>query len=604
MMIFRRETDYLVFDRPVERFRAQESAGVRPLIEALEARAGAQGLWLTFGLTYESASSWDEALQTRAPGGQGLFAKPMAAYAELHGVPEVLDARALSDRLAPSERNGLPWLAFPEPSWTAEDYERAFERVRYHLHRGDTYQVNLTFGLSTALLQPGRGSPPYGPADFRALFLRLTGSGQGRFAAYAEADDRVWISLSPELFFRTKPEDAPSRAALIESRPMKGTAPRSLDPEEDRLMAESLLLDPKSRAENLMITDMIRNDLGRVAIPGSVRVDPLFALESYPTVHQMVSGVGARTHAGLSELFSALFPCASITGAPKAETMRLISEIESQPRGIYTGTLGWLEPSGRIHCNVAIRTLEMDARSGRGRLGVGGGVVWDSRAGDEYAEALLKGRFLNLAVRDFSLTEALLWEPETGYFLPDRHFDRLGRAAKDWGGQLSRAEWDRCLRDASGEASSEALKVRVLLSPDGRLSWESAPAGNWPLPALTALALESAETSDVYHRYKTDRRAQAYERFKVPFPKAREVILYNGRGELTEGTSTNLVLEIGGRKLTPAVSCGLLEGTFRAELLSRGEIEEAILDRADFYRADRVWLINSVRRWIEAERLK
>jgi para-aminobenzoate synthetase/4-amino-4-deoxychorismate lyase len=379
---------------------------------------------------------------------------------------------------------------------------------------------------------------------------------------------------------------------------MKGTRPRHPDPTIDRDLAEELISSEKDRAENTMIVDMARNDLGRVADVGSVDTTALHTIESYPTVHQLTSTVVADTDASIAEIFAATFPGASITGAPKIATSRLITELETSPRGIYTGAVGLIEPGGDAEFNIAIRTAWVDRRTGLATYGVGGGIVWDSNETAEWEEAHDKARVLHRATRPFRLLETLGWDPGAGPILLDRHLHRLGESAAHFGFDCDIEEVRRRLGAVRADT---ARRIRVLLAPDGALEvqvLDPPVPGNDPW--LLALDSFPVASDDEFLRHKTTRRDR-YDEARARFPDADDVVLWNERGEVTETTIANLVVETDGEALTPAASSGLLPGTLRAELLANRRIREAVLTLDDLHRADKIWAINSLRGWVPAK---
>ena len=347
-----------------------------------------------------------------------------------------------------------------------------------------------------------------------------------------------------------------------------------------------------------MIVDMVRNDLGRIASTGSVHVPHLFEVERYPTVWQMTSTVEAASPAGLTELFAALFPCASITGAPKVSTMRIIAGLETAPRRVYTGAIGFVAPDGRAQFNVAIRTVLIDRRRGQAEYGVGGGIVWDSTAGDEYEECRIKARLLTQPRPRSPCSKACLWTPAGGLALIDGHLRRLGEACEYFGYPHDAPAVRRLLDDAVRTLPAEPHKLRLLLHRDGRLECSATPlsAAPSPDPVRLRLALAPVSAANPFLYHKTTHR-QVYTDARRGLPPDCEALLWNERGELTESETANLVLSLDGRLLTPPVACGLLPGVLRADLLARGEIAEAILTPADLARADEIFLINSVRFW-------
>ena len=412
-------------------------------------------------------------------------------------------------------------------------------------------------------------------------------------SAYVDLGRHALCSASPELFFRLEGDQ-------IVSRPMKGTAARGRTLKEDEGQAAWLRQSVKNQAENLMIVDMVRNDLGRIAHPGTVRVPRLFELEKYPTLYQLTSTVAARTDASLEEIFAALFPCASITGAPKIRTMHLIRRLEKQPRGIYTGAIGWVGPGRRACFSVAIRTVQIERAAGTATYGTGAGIVWDSEAETEYRECLTKAQLLTRSPDEFSLLETLRWDSEGGFALLERHLQRLRDSARYFDYRYRRDEVTVQLLGLSERLPPAPHRVRLLLRSDGEVRLESEPLSQKPPSWRVAIAGSTLDRNDPFLFHKTTRRA-VYDKARAEFPALDDVILCNQEDELTESTMANLVLKIGGELLTPPIDCGLLPGTRRAELLAKGRLREAVLPRAALLEAEEVWLINSVRGWIRAE---
>jgi len=351
-----------------------------------------------------------------------------------------------------------------------------------------------------------------------------------------------------------------------------------------------------------MILDMVRNDLGRVARSGSVEVAERFALERYPTVWQMTSTVTAASDAPLTELFAALFPCASITGAPKAATMRLIRELEPGPRGVYCGAIGLVRPGGDARFAVAIRTLELDLRTSAFRYGVGSGITWDSDPGEEWKECLAKARVLDGAPPPFELFETMRWRPERGIPLLDLHLERLAASATFFGFSGSEASIEREARTAVAVRCAglppSSHKVRLRLSRDGAIEAEAEPFEDLRRLWSVAVAPDPVPSTDLFAFHKTTLRGR-YERARASVSEAvDEVLLVNEHGELTEGTRTNLFLLFDGGWVTPPRAAGLLGGVFRERLLRSGRVVEATLYPDDLRRAHRVRLGNALRGWI------
>jgi para-aminobenzoate synthetase/4-amino-4-deoxychorismate lyase len=414
------------------------------------------------------------------------------------------------------------------------------------------------------------------------------------YPAYVDTGRHVLCSASPELFFRLD-------GNFITCRPMKGTVKRGRTLAEDEAQAKWLHASEKNRAENVMIVDMIRNDLGRVAEIGSVRVPELFTTERYRTLWQMTSTVTAKTRASFAELMTALFPCASITGAPKVSTVNIIAHLETTPRGVYTGCIGMLAPGRKAQFNVAIRTVTVDRQRSEAEYGVGGGIVWDSTAEGEYDEALLKARIITQKHPAFDLFETLRWTPTEGYFLLERHLSRLGDSAAYFGFPFDRGKTSSHLADLAGSFPPTPLRVRLLLKPDGSLNYQTAPLPGTPsLPLRVKLASAPLNSDDIFLFHKTTHR-DVYEKARAACPDCDDMLLHNERDELTEFTIGNLVAEINGELVTPPVECGLLAGTFRAHLLAQGEIREKVITREELPSFKQIFLVNSVRGWQKVE---
>ena len=528
----------------------------------------ARGCWAVGFLSYEAAPALDPAMSVR-PNPPcplvwfGLFDTPRI----VHGPPQ-----GSVGEVAP-----VAWC----PGVSASDYCAAVRRIQEAIAAGQVYQVNLTYPWQADDVE-----------DLWSLWRRCLDLQPGSYAAFIETPDWVIASVSPELFL-----DVHGRR--VRMQPMKGTAPRCADLDADEHSAKELAGSEKERAENLMIVDMVRNDLGRVANPGSVRVERLWAVEKHPTVWQMTSTVSALTRAPLTDLLAAVFPCASVTGAPKIEAMRTIAALETAPRGVYCGAIGWIAPGRRARFNVAIRTVWFDVRARRAQYGVGAGIVWDSRPQNEWDETVLKARVITEPPEPFRLLETLRWDPGRGYFLLREHLRRLRASAEYFGIPCSVAEVLRTLRRSCQRWSkSSPRRVRLTLDPFGRTDvssqrWAHARESPWCVVLSTA----RVSPSDVWLRHKTTRRG-IYERARREHPGADDVVLQNDRGELTESTIANLVVRIKGRWYTPPVRCGLLPGCLRARLLRKGRLAERVIRVRDLQRAEDVALINALRGWI------
>lgn len=470
---------------------------------------------------------------------------------------------------------------------TQRQYSQRIAAIHEWIRAGDVYQLNFTAPFHVhAAASPAR------------LYAQLSRRQPVEYAAFLHAQPgRHILSFSPELFFRIEWDGSVRRIA---TRPMKGTAHRGRTTREDQGLAEWLRDDPKNRAENVMIVDLLRNDLGRLCRFGSVKVESLFDVERYRTLWQMTSTVTGelRPEVDFYTVFRALFPCGSVTGAPKIRAMQLIAELEGQPRGVYTGSIGFFS---RQHTafNVAIRTLELEGREGR--LGVGSGIVIDSDAAEEFCECQLKAAFFTRPQEPFSLIETMLWRG--GYPLVDLHLDRLADSAAYFDFPCDRAAVRAALEaHAARFGDRRPRKVRLLLDAEGSLHIESELLAEDPesaagLPARACIARKRTGPADPFLFHKTTHRAQYAEPFKAASAAGfADVLFFNARGELTEGAISNLFLEKAGRWFTPPIDCGLLAGVYRRHILAtRPAVEERVLHLDDLRHADAVYLCNAVR---------
>ncbi|WP_224984398.1 aminodeoxychorismate synthase component I [Geomonas agri] len=537
---------------------------VQPAFEELQ-RHLAAGLHAAGLICYEAASALNDALTTPP-------AHPMPLL--WFGLFTERRAETFPRHDAPFHCSG--WET--APGW--EGYRESVKAIRELIAAGDSYQVNYTVRQRFFLA----GCP-------RSFFSYLCRSQPTPYNCYLECGRWRVLSASPELFFSL------SGGRLV-TRPMKGTAPRGRWYAEDLARKEQLRRSPKELAENLMIVDLLRNDMGMVSETGSVRVESLFDVESHPTVHQMTSTIESRVRAGVTplELFQALFPCGSVTGAPKRRSMEIIAELEREARGLYTGCLGYFSPGGEALFSVAIRTAVIDGETGRGELGIGSGITYDSQPEAEHRECLDKSAFIRKRPPEFHLIESLLHD-ERGYFLLERHLERLERSARYFAFPIADGAALRALEEiAAGLSPSVRHKVRLLLFEDGRLSCEAAPLPEAAPEAKAAFARQRVDSGDIFLYHKTSRRDLFHQELAAR-PDLDEVIFENERGEVTEGAYSNVIAVVDGRHYTPPLACGLLPGTLREELLAQGAIEERVLKRNDLARAEAVFLVNSVRGW-------
>lgn len=546
------------FHHPVRVLTARSLAEVPAVLADIE-MATANGLVAAGFLAYEAAAAFDPSLTTRSGG-----VLPLACFGIYDGWSTAPAPR--SGATNPVSRSIGSWALATD----LESYRRNLQFIREALAEGRSYQVNHTERLHV------RG------VDAWSLFTRV--AAEARHAAYIESPEFSVVSASPELLFELQGD-------VIVCKPMKGTAVRSPIPEDDACQAYWLRASAKNRAENVMITDMVRHDLGRIARTGSVRVTELFGIERLAHVWQMTSTIEARTDASFSDIVRALFPGASVTGAPKAASMRLIAGLEASPREIYTGAIGVVEPGRKASFSIAIRTAWFDHRSDTAVYGAGGGIVWDSRADDEWDELLAKAQVVNRSPRpEFELFETLRFTMSDGYFLRRLHRDRLAASAQWFGWPFDPAAFDRLL-DQAAHGLRAAARVRVRLRSNGCLFLQSTPfqPESAPVPSIGLFPLP-AGTDPVFLHHKTSVRNQ-YD----PDGSGREWLFFNGQGRVTESSIANVVYELEGERYTPPIVDGLLAGVWRRHLLEQGGVRERSLAVAELPSLSRMWFVNALR---------
>jgi len=542
---------------------------VIPLLRGAEA-AAKDGLWAALALSYEAAPAFDSALKVQ-PSSEfplawmGVFQEPSST--DFNSIPN-------------SPFRISEW----EPQIDRREYRQAILSIRDFIERGDTYQINFTFPLRGCVV-----------GDSFSCFRAIAESQGAAYSAYLDIGSHRILSFSPELFVERRGND-------LMTRPMKGTLARGRWLEEDCERVEQLRGSPKDRAENVMIVDLLRSDLGKVAETGSVKVTELFAVECLSRVLQMTSTVTAvqRPDVTLVDILRALFPCGSVTGAPKCRSMAIIKELEHRPRGVYTGAIGFMGPNGDAVFNVPIRTLAIDARDGAATFGVGGGITWDSTTDGEYEECCLKAEFLTHPWAEFRLLETIALN-DGEYALLDRHLSRARNSARYFGFRWSEAEVLKALDDVRKSHPSRRWRIRLIVDRDGKAHVEVGLGGE-PRTAPVTVKFASRAVDDrdplVFHK-TTDR-----SRYDVELERCHpcdDVIFWNCRGEVTESTIANVVVFSEGKYWTPPREAGLLAGTLREELISKGELFERTITKEELARAGSFALINSVRGWMPAE---
>jgi para-aminobenzoate synthetase / 4-amino-4-deoxychorismate lyase len=573
-----------LFEKPVEIIRADAPEEVGPALAALEAGIG-RGLHAAGFFAYELGYLLEPKLAHLLPPQR----KVPFLWFGLYASPRLLTGAEVQGWLT-EEAIGNPTLGELAHSWDSVSYLKRFDEVQKNIKSGDIYQLNLTFKAKFNL----QGSP-------LALYRDLRLKQRVAYGGLVDTGDVTILSASPELFIN-------QHDRIIETRPMKGTAPRAGTPEGEAEVRDALSHDVKNRAENLMIVDLMRNDLGRIADLGSVNVTDLFTVETFKTLHQMTSGVRAhlKDGVGLVDVLKAIFPPGSITGAPKIRAMELIRELETEARGVYCGAIGRFSPDGSAQFNVAIRTAIID-RKGAGEMGIGSGVVADSGGRKEYAECLLKMKFLTDPVRRFELIETMLYVPADGIWLRGYHLARLAASAAYFGFAYDAVKVRDAIDAAVATSPGNRLRVRLLLDEDGGVSATATPQPETTADAIMRYVISDTRinSSDLFLYHKTTRR-ELYDREWKHYSEtlgADEVIYLNENGELAEGSRTSIFIERDGRLLTPRLAAGLLPGTLRAALIDDGRAVEARLTIEDVNSAKAIYLGNSVRGLVGAEPL-
>jgi para-aminobenzoate synthetase / 4-amino-4-deoxychorismate lyase len=552
----------LKFDQPQRLLEALRPEEVLPCLQEADA-ALAKGYHVAGYLSYEAALGLDRAFKASR-----AYAMPLV-WLGVFSTPTCAD-------LPPPHALSCPlqWRAELSP----QEYQAALGSIRARIAAGATYQANLTFRLWSFYA----GEP-------WELFCFLYHNQPSSCCAYVDTGRWAICSASPELFFALE-------GSTLTVRPMKGTLRRGRWPDEDKRFAKRLQSSEKDRAENVMVVDLARNDLGRICKAGSVQVPRLFEVERHPTLLQMTSTVTGSTDAAFSQICAALFPCGSITGAPKVETMRIIARTERSPREVYTGSIGYMTPGRRARFNVAIRTVIVDKRTGAAQCGVGSGITWDSSPGQEYEECLLKSRFTAPPRLPAHLLETLRWEPQAGFALLKAHLCRLARSARffnfGFDAHLARAK----LEAGVANAARVPLKVRLWLAPSGDFTVEAVPLAADPLPrpARVRFATLPVDKAEPMLFHKTADRA-LYRRLLDLMPDCYDVLLWNQEAFVTELTRFNVLVCTGGRWQTPPIEQGLLRGTLCQALLRGRLVEQADLTKHDVSNAQAIAAINSVR---------
>ncbi|WP_263409195.1 aminodeoxychorismate synthase component I [Terriglobus tenax] len=546
-----------LFQNPVETLMAFNAEELERLLQTLD-DATRSGLYAAGYMAYEAGYALEPSLRHLMPG-EG---KPLAWF----GLYTQRETFRYQGAVPPLELEHASILM------TKDQFAHKVARIKQHIERGDTYQVNLTTQLEWK----------YGcsPEDLLHHILAVQ---PVEFGAFVNTGEAQILSASPELFFQRE-------EARITTRPMKGTAQRGRNLSEDQQRMQWLANDEKNRAENLMIVDLLRNDLGRICATGSVHVRGLFQVERYPTLHQMTSTICAdlKPETGYADIFRALFPSGSIVGAPKIKTMELIHSLEDRPRGVYTGCIGFIAPDNEACFSVAIRTITL--QDGTANMGVGAGITYDSDAAAEYEETRLKGSFLQQDSQPFQLIETMLWDGNRVHFLTE-HLARLQQSAEYFGFRFDPTAMEKELLVAAQKLEG-THRIRLLLERSGACSITSVVIVLENRPLRVLLSPQRTNSLDVFLHHKTTRRTLYDDELAMARTRGfDEVLFVNEQGHLTEGCITNFFVERNGHLLTPPLADGVLPGILRAHLAP----EERSVTLADLLPDDRLYLGNSVR---------
>ncbi|MBN2641516.1 MAG: aminodeoxychorismate synthase component I [Victivallales bacterium] len=559
-------SELYVFTEPDDIIRVEQIQDIFPALEKIEQET-LNGKFAAGFISYEAAPAFDPTYQVHS---NKDF--PLLYFGLYSHKPQILQSIELN--------GSSPPLPPPVPKANSKNYTETIAAIHEHIRNGDIYQVNYT--IRTYCENTG--------ADPLTLFMKLCQSHPVPYPAFVNTGDTQIVSISPELFLLRK-------GNMLASSPMKGTVRREALYEDDLKAAEFLKHDPKNTAENLMITDMVRNDFGKVCIPGSIHVDPLFQVDTYRTVHQMISTVHGQVPAGtgISEILRATFPAASITGAPKIRAMEIIHNLEDKPRKIYTGSIGCVTPGGDLCFNVAIRTLIFS--TGAIELSVGGGIVHDSNAKSEWDECLLKSRFCNYRHEDFDILETMLYREPHGLVMLTEHLSRARNSQLYFGRIWNEEAVEQTLRELKQQ--SPCARVRMTINASGVPSITCTPLNKtgWnSSPAKICLSSERTRSDDIFLYHKTTRRKLYDDCFNDAVHHGfDEIIFLNERGELTEGAISNIFIKQNGRWFTPALKCGVLPGTMRKKIMTDIAAEEKILYLKDLNDAEELYICNSVR---------
>ena len=560
----KKDDSWRIFSSPVEVLYTHDLQNVREVLNKVQNKVEKKNLIAAGYLSYEAAPAFDSAYCVNKKG-----SLPLICFGLFKDYKTEITLESNNHESA----EAIEW----EIATNQTHYETHLKYIKDQIKLGNTYQVNYTLRKHSKCI-----ANPYG------FFLEKVQDAP--YAAFIESDEHTIISTSPELFFELSDE------SLI-CKPMKGTSKRGRTLKEDIALMKELKNSEKDKAENIMITDMLRNDMGKISDTGSVKVLSEFDIEKYPTVWQMTSSVKSQTRASITAIFEALFPCASVTGAPKVSSMKIISEIEDQPREIYTGAIGYIAPNNEAQFSVPIRTILSNKKIDRSVYGTGSGIVWDSEWEKEWDECQNKSAILSVSHQNFELFETMRWDSNRGIFLEELHLNRLKDSAEFYNFKFSHEKINDKLHDYLKNLEPESEKIiRLFLAKDGetRLTTSAYKEHNKDKSQLISLAMQPVDSDDLSLYHKTTIRG-IYEDATGENPDCDDVLLWNEDGHITESTISNIIFKKDSEYFTPPISCGLLGGTYRTHLINQGHLVERIIPKTEINLYSEIYLINSVR---------
>ncbi|MEC5424127.1 aminodeoxychorismate synthase component I [Virgibacillus sp. C22-A2] len=555
----------MCFENPHVVITARTIEEVIPSLNKVQEFVNA-GYYAAGYVSYEAAPAFDQAFQVNEHQKMpllwfGVFEKP-------------INKEIKNDNM--EDFHTTDWV----PQTNVKNYNKSISKIKAYIEQGDTYQVNYTIRMYSRFF-----------GNSYSYFQQLAKRQAANYSAYLDIGDYTILSASPELFFHLK-------NGKITTKPMKGTVERGETSKEEQKNADWLYHSEKNRAENVMIVDLLRNDLGTIAKTGSVKVPELFTIEAYPTVFQMTSTVTAEIspQKDLTDIFKALFPCGSITGAPKISTMKIIKELEPAPREVYCGTIGFITPEQEAVFNVPIRTVLIDNHTNKAQYGVGGGITWDSTEKEEYEEVITKAKVLQVNNENFQLLETIgLVDGEL--LVLNEHLERLKQSAEYFHYRLDLDLIKSKLLSYERKNPANHWKLRLLLEKDGSIIIEEKEISPFLTSQPVKLSGVPIDKNNLFLYHKTTNRT-TYQSISDQHPDVTDVLLWNENREVTEFTIGNVVVELDGNLYTPPVTCGLLPGTYREVLLNDGIITERIIRMEELAICSNIWLINSVRKWV------